>query len=304
LPLDAYSSSARVLIEGYVPRSEDEKIDVMYTAAAPNYFQTIGTPIVKGREFEERDREGMPGVVIVNESMARLYWPQQDPIGKRLQLRRSSGPFLEVIGVAGDGKYITLGEDPMPYMFLPCRQSYKSRMTILIRSQADPASLATGLRREVAALDETLPVFGIKTMPQFMERSLWAASNVAGLVGGFGLAALLLAAVGIYGLMSYSVAQRTREIGIRAALGAQPGDVLRLVAKQGMLLALVGIAFGLAGAFALTRVMSSMLLATSATDPATFSVITVLLALVAFLACYIPARRATKVDPMIALRYE
>jgi len=242
--------------------------------------------------------------VIVNESMARLYWPQQDPIGKRLQLRRSSGPFLEVIGIAGDGKYITLGEDPMPYMFLPCRQSYKSRMTVLIRSQADPASLAAGLRREVAALDETLPVFGIKTMPQFMERSLWAASNVAGLVGGFGLAALLLAAVGIYGLMSYSVAQRTREIGIRAALGAQPGDVLRLVAKQGMLLALVGIAFGLAGAFALTRVMSSMLLATSATDPATFSVITLLLALVAFLACYIPARRATKVDPMIALRYE
>jgi predicted permease len=304
LPLDAYSSSVRVLIEGYVPRSEDDKIEVMYTAAAPNYFQTIGTPIVRGREFEERDREEMPGVVIVNETMARLYWPQEDPIGKRLQLRRSSGPYLEVIGIAKDGKYITLGEDPMPYMFLPCRQSYKSRMTILIRSQADPANLAAGLRREVGALDETLPVFGIKTMPQFMERSLWASSNVAGLVGGFGLAALLLAAVGIYGLMSYSVAQRTREIGIRAALGAQPGDVLRLVAKQGMSLALIGIALGLAGALALTRVMSSLLYGVSATDPATFSVITLLLTAVAFLACYIPARRATKVDPMIALRYE
>jgi predicted permease len=304
LPLDAYSSSANVLIEGYVPRSENEKIDVMYTAAAPSYFQTIGTPIVRGREFEERDREGMPGVVIVNEAMARLYWPQEDPIGKRLQLHGPSGPYLEVIGVAKAGKYITLGEDPMPYMFLPCRQSYKTRMTILIRSQADPATLAAGLRREVAALDETLPVFGVKTMPQFMERSLWAASNVAGLVGGFGLAALLLAAVGIYGLMSYSVAQRTREIGIRAALGAQPGDVLRLVAKHGMSLALIGIALGLAGALALTRVMSSLLFGVSTTDPMTFAVITLLLAFVAFLACYIPARRATKVDPMVALRCE
>jgi len=304
LPLDDSTSGGRVLIEGYVPRSENEKIEVLYTTAAPKYFETMGTQIVQGRAFDERDKEDAPRVVVINETMAGRYWPGQNPVGKRLQLGSANSPYLEVIGVARDGKYITIGEAPLPYMFLPLRQNYSDRVRILIRAEADPTALAAGLRREVQALDETLPVYGVKTIQQFMERSLWGIDGMVGLLSGLGLFALLMAAVGIYGVMAYAVAQRTREIGIRMALGARRGDVLRLVVGQGMLLALVGMVIGVAGAFAATRLLASLLVGVSATDPATFALTALLLAVVALLACFVPARRATKVDPMIALRYE
>jgi putative ABC transport system permease protein len=292
------------MVEGYVPRSEDDNLDALFTVAGPGYFKTMGTPIIQGRAFDERDDAGAPGVVIVNEAMARLYWPGQDPIGKRLRVGNANNPYLQVIGVAGDGKYITLGETPMPYLYLPLRQNYRSRVRLLLRSEAEPATLVAGVRGEVQALDETLPVFGVKTGEQFMERSLWAPETIAWLVSGFGFFALLLAAAGVYGVISYAVAQRTHEIGIRMALGARRGDVLRLVVVDGMLLVVTGIAIGLPGAVALVRVMESLLYDVNAADPITFALISLLLAGVALLACYIPARRATKVDPMIALRYE
>ncbi|HEY7546483.1 MAG TPA: ABC transporter permease, partial [Blastocatellia bacterium] len=234
LPLDDGVEGAPVFVEGYTPRSETEKNTVLYTVAGPKYFETMGTEIIQGRAFDEHDDEKSPRVVVINETMARLYWPGQSPIGKRLQLNNQKAPFLEVIGVAADGKYITLGEEQLPYMFVPLWQSYESRVRILLRSKSDTASLAAGLRQEVQALDQSLALFGVKTIQQFLQRSLWGADTVAVLVGSLGVLALLLAAVGLYGLMSYSVSQRTREIGIRMALGADRSNLLRMIVGQGL----------------------------------------------------------------------
>lgn len=304
LPLDDGTEGARIFVEGYVPRSETEKNSALYTAAGPKYFETMGTEIVEGRAFNEYDDEKSPRVVVINETMARLYWPDQNPIGKRIQLGNQNSPFLEVIGVARDGKYLTLGEARMSYMFLPLWQNYDNRVRILLRSKADTASLAAGLRREVRALDQTLALYGVKTIQQFLQRSLWGADAAAALVGSLGMFALLLAAVGLYGVMSYSVARRTREIGIRMALGAERSDLLRMIIGQGLRLAMTGVGLGLMGAFALTRAIESLLHGVSASDPTTYLVVVLLLTGVASLACFIPARRAMKVDPITALRYE
>lgn len=304
LPLDTYSSGTNVIIEGRVPRYENERLGVNYSTVGHDYFQTMNTPLVQGRSFTERDDQNAPRVVIINETMASRYWPQQNPLGKRLQLGGADSPYYEVVGVARDGKYILLGEPPTEYMFLPLLQRYDGQMTLLARTSYRPETIAAAIRQEVATLDSELPVYGVKTMPQFLDRLLSGPKSIAGLVSIFGLIALLIAAIGLYGVMSYAVAERTREIGIRLALGARAGDVLRLTIKQGMTLVLLGTGAGLLAALALTRLMASLLYGVSATDPLTFIGVAVLLALIALLACFIPARRATKVDPMIALRYE
>jgi predicted permease len=303
LPLDAYDYGTRVDIEGYTPPPDEGRPRVGYTIAGPGYFQAMGTRIVEGRDFTERDDKDAPRAVIVNETLARLYWPDQNPIGKRVRVGNERNPFSEVVGVAEDGKYMTLGEAPTPYMFLPLGQNYDGRMTLIVRG-ADPKQLVPSIREEVRALDETLPVFGIKTIQEFMTKSLAGAQSAATFIGLFGLLAMLLAAIGIYGVMNYSVSTRTREIGIRMALGAGRFEVLKMVLKQGMFLAGLGLVIGLGGAYFLTRLMSSLLFGVSARDQVTFIAISLLLALVALAACYIPARRATKVDPMVALRYE
>ncbi len=305
LPLDTSSNSTQLQVEGYVPRSADERIQALYTTAGPKYFQTMGTPLVQGREFDERDKEGSLRVVIVNETMAERYWPGQNPIGKRIRFDSANSPYLEVIGVAKDGKYITLGEATLPYMFLPMLQNYGgSNVRIVIRSQNDPAALVSSLRHEVRGLDETLPVFGVKTIEQFMERPMWGTDKVAGYLSGLGLLALLMAAMGLYGVMSYAVARRTREIGVRIALGARGSDVVRLIVKQGMALVAIGVVIGVAASFALTRLLSSMLYGMDSADPWTFAGIAALLSAASLLACYLPARRAAGVDPMVVLRYE
>ncbi len=304
LPLDAYSNGASLTVEGAMPRYENERLSVSYSIVGPDYFQAMDTPIVEGRSFTEHDDQNAPRVVVVNETMARRFWPNESPIGKRLRLGSDRNPYLEVVGVAKDGKYFLLGEPPTEYLFVPHSQNYDGKMTLIARTSGQPETLAEAMRQEVAGLDSELPVYGVKTMPVFLDRILSGPKSIAALATIFGVVALLMAAVGLYGVMSYSVAQRTREVGIRMALGAGTGTVLRLVLKEGLILAGAGIGIGLVAAVAISRLLGSMLYGISATDAVTFVTIPFVLALVALVASYVPARRATKVDPMVALRYE
>jgi predicted permease len=274
------------------------------SSVALNYFQTLSIPLLRGRDFNAHDMEGAPGVVIINETFAKRYFPNQDPLGQRVSLNGAQGPWLEVVGLARDGKYITLGETPAPFLYQPLAQRHESGMTLLVRTSGDPASSATAVRREVQAIERNLPLTNARTMPELLSTSLFPARMGAVLLGVFGLLALLLASVGLYGVMSYSVARRTREIGIRMALGAQRTDVLRLVLRESMTLVAVGMLLGLIAAFAATRLLAGFLYGVSPTDPVAFIGIAILLAVVALVASLVPARRAANVDPMVAFRYE
>ncbi len=295
----------RVRVEGREPPDGRGSFGTDFNVVTPNYFATLGIPLVRGRDFNASDREGSPLVAVVNETFARRFWPGEDPLWKRFRFSQEGEP-VEIVGVARDGKYRSLGEDPTSYLYLPFAQNYQTQMTLHVRaaSPEEGAGLLAAVRREVAAMDASIPLLDAMPLTDAISTSLLPIRMAATLAGLFGLAGLLLAGVGIFGVVSFSVAQRTREIGIRVALGAQGRDVLRLVIRQGMMLALVGVAVGLAAAFAVSRLTSSLLYGVSPSDPATFAGVALLLAAVAFVACYVPARRATKVDPMVALRYE
>jgi len=284
----------------------------------PDYFRTLGARLVRGREFTAQDGTSSPLVVIVNETLAKTYWPGQDPIGKRIYLpdiRAVAGPgsvgvtrpdeiAREVIGVVKDGKYLSLSERPRPIMFWPLAQYYEGRLTLHVRSALPTVTLAGAIRREVQAIDPHLPVFNLRTLEQQKADSLFLQRMLAILLGGFGLIGLLLAALGIYGVLAYAVSQRTREIGIRVALGAQRRAVLGLIVRQGMTLAGIGISAGLVSGLGLARLMRGLFFGIEPRDPPTFGAMTVLLGCAALLGCWIPARRAARVDPMEALRYE
>ena len=308
-PLSLNYSSNDVHIEGR-PGARGANAPVAMVASIEHaYFDAMGIPLVAGRPFEERDDERSPRVVVVNETFARRFYPGADPareaVGKRMSFRGDEGPWNEIVGVVGDGKYWTIGEAPQPFVYSPLAQSYSSTVTMVVRARGgDARALVPSLNAEVRALDAELPLFDVKTMEEHLGVSLFPARVAAALLGGFGLLALVLAATGVYGVVSYAAAQQTREIGIRVALGARRRDVLRLVAGRGMLLVAAGVLLGLGGALALTRLMSSLLYGVSATDPLTFVLVAALLLGVALVACLVPARRATKVDPMVALRYE
>jgi macrolide transport system ATP-binding/permease protein len=302
VPIGGGGTRSVVQFEGYEPRPS-ENMELNRNVVGLNYFNTMGIPLVQGRDFSAQDNASSPGVVIVNEELARRYFPGQNPIGKRLRFG-SSPPYLEIVGVARSAKYRQLREAPLPFIYIPLAQQYYSGMTLLVRTVGDPSNMVPAVRSEIRRLNSDVPVFDARTMSEQIRTTLINDRMVAVLLAIFSGIALLLAVVGIYSVMAYVVTQRVREIGIRLALGSQTADVLKLVIGQGMKLVVIGVAFGLAMSFALTRLVASLLFEVSATDPVTFATIASLLMAVAALACYLPARRATKVDPMIALRSE
>ena len=292
-------------------------IETDVASTSPGYFQTMGISMLEGRDFNATDNAEAPKVVIVNDTLAKAMWPNQDPIGKLLIVPVGAGiltldkaketdPALvrrEVIAVVKTGKYRSLGEEPRAFAWLPIEQNYVPSSALVLRTTGDPTALVHAVQREIAALDPNLNVH-VETLKEHMQIPLFPAQAAGALLSGFGFVALLLSTLGLYAVVAYSVSRRTREIGVRTALGAQKQDVLRLVIGQGAKLATIGVAFGLLGAFACTRVLAELLYGVKALDPITFAAIAVLLLAVAMLASYIPARKAAKVSPTEALRYQ
>jgi putative ABC transport system permease protein len=263
----------------------------------------MGIPLIKGRSFDDRDTAAAPSVVIVNESMARQIAPGDEAIGKRIK-HGFKNQISEVVGVVGDVKYAGLDKETKPEMYAPLAQRPWPFLRVVTRAKSDPMNLASAIRNELRAIDKDQPLDKITTMSAVVNASVAPRRFYMQMLGGFASLAFMLASIGIYGVVSYSVTQRTREIGIRMALGARRNDVLRLVLAEGFTLTVVGVGLGLAGAFAATRVLRNLLFEVKPTDPITFIGFSLLLGTVALLASYFPARRATKVDPLVALRYE
>jgi putative ABC transport system permease protein len=304
LPLSGEYSSASFIVEGQTVSPEGRNVANM-RAATPDYFRVMGIPIIKGRGFTEQDHSDAPAVVIINESFARLYFQDEEPIGKRVISPASSdGIPMTIVGVVGDVRNDGPEDEPRPEFYYSYFQNPIRFTVMAIRTSAEPSGLIPAVRREIWSEDKDLPLANISTLEQLLGKTTAQRRFNLLLLGLFSGLALVLAVVGIYGVVSYAVTQRTHEIGIRLALGAQQGDVRKLVIKQGMIPVVAGIAIGLSGAFALTRLMKSLLFGVSATDPLTFVGLSLLLIVVALVACWIPARRATKVDPLMALRYE
>ncbi len=310
LPLSGVSFSIPFTIEGRAT-SPDESHRADYRAVDAGYFRALKIPLIAGREFNERDAAETPPVALISQNLARRHWPQGSPLGARLRINdNNQGPRpVEVVGVVGDVKHLSLDGEPAPHIYLPVRQAHEDGVAWLtntqywlLRTTVDPLTLSAAARREIQAVDRNAPASNIRTMEQYLAASVAPRRFNLRLLSIFAVAALILAGAGLYGVISHGVAQRKRELGIRIALGARPGDVLKLVTGEGMALAIIGVALGLMAALALTRVMEGLLFGVRATDPLTYMVIALLLMLVALLACYIPARRATKVDPLIALR--
>lgn len=307
LPLYRQGNSISVRIEGRPDPPPGQELIVVTRIVSPGYFDTMTIPLLSGRNLSDQDTATTPGAVVISETMARRFWPNEDAIGKRIATRRvrSDADWIQVVGVVKDVRQFELTAEPRPQMYLTYRQAgFFDARDLVVKTHVDPTSMAATVRRAVWEIDKDQPVSNIQTMDQILAESIERQRFSMLLLAIFAVVALVLAGVGIYGVMSYSVAQRTHEIGIRMALGAQTSAVLKLAVSYGMKLVIVGIVIGLIAAFALTRVMSTLLFGVTATDPATFTLISLLLVLVAAVASYIPARRATKVDPIIALRYE
>jgi predicted permease len=269
----------------------------------PGHFETMHIPLLRGRDFTDFDRENTTPVVVINEAMAKLVWPGQEALGKRFAVVVTPNLF-QVVGVVGTTVVGQIGEDPQPVAYFPMRQQYSPFATLVVRTTDNPEAHLGAVRTQVQQIDKNLAFTNAQTVQQILGQGLWAARMGAALLGLFGALALILASIGIYGVLAYSVAQRTSEIGLRMALGAQPRQVLGLVLKQGMLLALIGAAVGVLVALPVARLASGLLYGVSATDPLTYGGITLLLMGVALLACYVPARRATRIDPLVALRVD
>ncbi|HKG48707.1 MAG TPA: ABC transporter permease [Pyrinomonadaceae bacterium] len=308
LPLSGDRFVISFEIEGRPMAPKDHPSADFFTTGV-GYFKTMGIPIVKGRDFDDRDKHGATPVVIITETFARQHFPNEDPIGKRIKPGISTyededSTMREIIGVVGDIRNRTLSTEPRAAYYVPQTQVPFSQMVAVVKTNGEPRSLISAVTKQVAGMDQDIPLFGVKSMEEYLSASVAAPRFSTTLLSIFAAVALVLTVVGLYGVMSYSVAQRTNEIGIRLALGAQSRDVLLMIVKQGSTLIVIGLVIGLAGAYALTRLIATFLFGVTAKDPLTFGAVAVLLAMVGLLACYIPALRATKVDPMEALRSE
>jgi predicted permease len=292
-----------VFLEGQAPAPNGRGVLVQLNNVGLRFFETLGIPLVQGRDFTEQDVEDAPKVVIINETMARRFWPGGSALGKRFKFFGEDF-YREVVGVARDTKYNSLTEASAPFIYVPLSQNYAPAGTLHVRTTGDAAQMTAAVRGVVKELIPNLQLGGVQTLRERLDQSLTGQQQQTQLLTVFGLLALLLSAIGIYGVMAYSVAQRTREIGIRMALGARKRNVLALVIRQGMALVAGGVALGLVAAFAVTRLIAALLFGVAAADPVTFGVTSLLLVGVAVLASYLPARKATKVDPLMALRYE
>jgi putative ABC transport system permease protein len=305
LPLggDSFNVGRGVIPEGR-PAVPEENIDAAYLPASPEYFRTLQIPLIAGRIFDERDTDTAPKVLVINEPMARRLWPGQNPIGRHVSIWHDEKFSREIIGVVGETKG-SLNDDPAAQMYVPYAQdSTWGGMSFVVRTEGNPAAAFSGIRNEIRLLDKGAAVFNVRPMNEVVATSLAPRRAPMLLLSAFAATALLLALMGIYGVTAYYVTQRTQEIGIRIALGAQIRDVLSLVLKSGMTLTAIGVAVGLAGAFAVTRWMKTLLFAVTPTDWLTLAAVSVCVLITTLLACYLPARRATKVDPLVALRYE
>ncbi|HEY6404016.1 MAG TPA: ABC transporter permease, partial [Blastocatellia bacterium] len=304
LPLSGTSSAGPIELEGVQDEPAGGEIRMFRHRVTPGFFSTLGIPLIEGRDFNDGDNAQSPGVVIISASMARRYWPNENPIGKRL--RGDSRGWLSIVGVVGEVKHRGLPRNPNadPDVYHPLSQSTAGNLFLAIRSGADPNSLGAAARGILRELDPELPAYNVASMEELVADQMAQSRFGAWLLSVFGALALILAAVGIYSVMAYAVEQRSREIGVRVALGARASDVLKMVIGQGMRLALLGVALGLGASLALTQLMERLLFGVTAADPLTYGALALLLTLVALVACWIPARRATRVDPVVALRAE
>jgi putative ABC transport system permease protein len=306
LPLGGGGWGRSLTVEGFPVLSVGQAPAIQHTVVTPDYFRTMGIPLLSGRDFNDADAKGSTDVTIIDERLAREYWPNESPIGKRIRFGppEDNEPWHTIVGVVGTVRHQRMQEDTRKSVYLPHQKIPISGLALVVRTTSSPQELTGALRREVAQLDSDLPVSEVATMEEVVAESIWQPRLYATLFGAFAGGALLLALIGIYGVMAFLVQTRTHEIGVRMALGATTRDVFKLIVGRGMKLTAVGVLIGVGGAIVLTRLMHSLLFNTSATDPVTFLLISVLLSVAAFLACYLPARRAAKVDPLIALRYE
>jgi putative ABC transport system permease protein len=302
-PFRATNASAAFFIEGRSSTSKADRPFAFLATVSGGYFGAMGIPVLSGRTFEARDTEKGPPVAIANAALAKKYWPGENPIGKHLRFEdKANEPWFTIVGVVGDSRQLGLSEAPPPLLYVPYEQFALPFTSVVVRSSLSTAAVTSLLKSQLASIDRDLPFGDILTLESYVDRSVDEPRFRATLVGGFAVLALILAAVGVYGLISYTVAQRTREIGIRVALGAAPRQVLLPVVREGLLLAAIGIAIGLGGALLAVRALNAFLFGVGATDPLTFAGVAALLLAVAFLATYLPSRRALKVDPVVALR--
>lgn len=309
LPATGSNTSDSFTIEGRPPIAKEAEPSTEYHVVTPRYFESMGIPLLSGRDIAQTDTRQSPNVVVINDVFARRHFAGENPLGHRLRLQGQERDPLLIVGVIGNVRNIALDEQPTPEVYVPFLQdplstTYPRAMTIVARTKSDPGAIAGSLRAALTSVDKSLPVYALKPMTEHLRDSLARRRFNLILLTVFSCVALALAAVGIYGVISYGVTQRTHEMGIRMALGAKPRDVLTLVLRQSMMLALAGVGIGLLASLALTRLMKGLLFSVSVTDPMTFVAIALLMTLIALLACLIPARRATKVDPLVALRYE
>jgi putative ABC transport system permease protein len=302
--LSGGGATRTVFLPGASGAAARDGIPVGYDPVTDNFFAMLGTRILRGRPIDVRDLQSRANVMVINQVMAQRFWPGQDPIGKRVRLQKANGDLYEIIGVAENSKNEAFIEDSVPYFYTPMRQSDYGELEMVVKTNSAPSTVAAEVRSTLLDLNHGVEIIYFTSLREHVRMAMGDQRSAAGLTASLGGLGLLLAAVGLYGLTSLLAGRRKHEIGVRMALGAQKGDILRMVIGQGLKLSLIGVVIGAAGALALTRFLRSLLFEVQPTDPLTFFLVAVLLSLVAVAACYIPARRAMKVDPMVALRYE